>query len=198
MFTGIIEEIGNMHCVAKKDDVHHYRIHAAAAFIQDIQLGDSISVNGVCLTAHELEQDAFHVDVSIETQKCTAFGQTSEDRQVNLERAVTPTTRLGGHLVSGHIDGLGTVNERIDNENETKLWIQCPGELVKYIAIKGSICINGVSLTVNEVKGDLHSITIIPHTLENTTLNMIQAGDVLNIEVDLVARYLEKLINNKS
>jgi len=195
MFTGIIEEIGTMNCVAKKEDVHRYRIQASAQFINGIQLGDSISVNGICLTANDLSTESFHVDVSKETQKCTTFGESNTDEQVNLERAVTPSTRLGGHLVSGHIDGLGSINQRIDNANETIFWIKSPKELVKYIAVKGSICINGVSLTVNQIEDDLHCVTIIPHTLENTTLNSIKVEDSVNIEVDQVARYLEQLIS---
>lgn len=198
MFTGIIEEIGTIHSVADKADIHQYRIQASIEFISGLQLGDSISVNGICLTAHDIQQDSFYVDVSKETQQCTSFGEPIRNMQVNLERAVTPSTRLGGHLVSGHIDGLGTLAIREDNDNETVLWINSPGELVKYIAVKGSICLNGVSLTVNKIKDEMHCVTIIPHTLENTTLNSIQVGDLINIEVDLIARYLEQIIQSRS
>ena len=198
MFTGIIEEIGTINSTAITKDVHQYEIQVQAEFIRDIQLGDSIAVNGVCLTASQLNDDSFKVDVSKETQKCTSFGQPIRNNQVNLERAVTPSTRLGGHLVSGHVDGLGTLSKREDNANETVLWIRSPDELIKYIAVKGSICINGVSLTVNAIDGDQHCVTIIPHTLENTTLSSIQAGDSLNIEVDLIARYLEQMLNSRS
>jgi len=196
MFTGIIEEIGTIHNVANKRDIHQYRIQASVDFMNGVQLGDSVAVNGVCLTAYELEKDAFQVDVSSETQKCTNFGQVFRENQVNLERAVTPTTRLGGHFVSGHVDGLGTLLKRDDNTNETVFWISSPTGLAKYIATKGSICINGVSLTVNETKGDQHCLTIIPHTLENTTLKSLQVQDTVNIEVDLLARYLEQLSSN--
>ena len=198
MFTGIIEEIGTIHNVADKEDIHQYDIHASEEFINGIQLGDSIAVNGVCLTANSIQANTFSVDVSTETQKCSSFGQISERIQVNLERAVTPTTRLGGHLVSGHIDGLATLTKREDNENETVLWIKSPAELVKYIAAKGSVCINGVSLTVNQLKDDQHCVTIIPHTLEKTTLSSIKEGDLINLEVDLIARYLEQVLNCRS
>ena len=198
MFTGIIEEVGTIQSVGKKDDIHQYCIQTSADFMNSVKIGDSVSVNGVCLTAYELKNDSFQVDVSSETQKCTSFGQTifdqsNRENKVNLERAVTPTTRLGGHFVSGHVDGLGRLVKRDDNINETVLWVSCPAELVKYIATKGSICINGVSLTVNETNDDQHSLTIIPHTLQNTTLKSLQVQDLVNIEVDLIARYLEKL-----
>ncbi len=198
MFTGIIEEVGNIHSVANKQDIHQYQIQASNDFIQGVQQGDSIAVNGVCLTAYDVQADSFYVDVSQETQKCTSFGYISDNSQVNLERAVTPSTRLGGHFVSGHVDGLGALVQREDKENETILWIQAPENLSKYIAVKGSICINGVSLTVNKVKGDQCCITIIPHTLTNTTLNAIKVQDRVNIEVDLIARYLERIIQAKS
>ncbi|QMU60779.1 MAG: riboflavin synthase [Gammaproteobacteria bacterium] len=198
MFTGIIEEIGTIHSVAEKEDIHQYRIQVSSKFIDGVQLGDSIAVNGVCLTAYDIEQNSFYVDVSKETQQCTSFGRAIRNNQVNLERAVTPTTRLGGHFVSGHVDGLGVLSTREDNDNETILWISSPVELVKYIAVKGSVCINGVSLTVNKVKDEQLCVTIIPHTLKNTILNAIQTEDLLNIEVDLIARYLENIINNRS
>jgi riboflavin synthase len=193
MFTGIVEEIGTIHRIVEKDDIHQYRIQTSADFMNGVQLGDSISVNGTCLTAYELENGSFQVDVSSETQNCTSFGQIIRENQVNLERAVTPTTRLGGHFVSGHVDGLGTLVKRDDNTNESVFWISCPAALVKYIAAKGSICVNGVSLTVNETKENQHCLTIIPHTLQNTTLKFLQVQDKVNIEVDLIARYLEKL-----
>jgi len=193
MFTGIIEEIGTIHNFADKEDIHQYRIQVSTDFIKGVQLGDSVSVNGICLTAYNIQPDSFQVDVSKETQKCTSLGQPIRNNQVNLERAVTPSTRLGGHLVSGHVDGLGTLVKREDNENETILWICIPAELVKYTVVKGSICVNGASLTINQTKDDQLCVTIIPHTLKNTTLSSVQGHDVMNIEVDLIARYLEKL-----
>ncbi len=198
MFTGIVEEVGLIESVAEHKDVHQYLIRATTDFIKEVKLGDSIAVNGVCLTASDIQNDIFYVDISKETQKCTSFGASIRENKVNLERAVTPTTRLGGHLVSGHVDGMGTLVKREDNANETILWVSSPSELAKYIAVKGSICINGVSLTINEINNNQFCVTIIPHTLQNTTLNTIQEKDILNIEVDLVARYLEQIVNSKS
>lgn len=198
MFTGIIEEIGTIYNLADKEDIQQYRIEASKDFIKGVQYGDSVSVNGICLTTYNIQHDSFQVDVSKETQKCTSFGKPIKNNQVNLERAVTPSARLGGHLVSGHVDGLGTCVKREDNENETILWICVPIELVKYIVVKGSICVNGVSLTINQTKDDQLCVTIIPHTLKNTTLSLIQGHDVMNIEVDLIARYLEKLLSKYS
>lgn len=193
MFTGLIEEIGSLAIVAEKKDIRIYSIHANTEFVAGIEEGDSVSVNGVCLTAYKIEHDSFTVDVSEETQNCTNFGCTQNNTSVNLERAVMPATRLGGHLVSGHVDGQGRLLERKDNENETVLWVSTPHELAKYISKKGSICLNGVSLTVNEIQDDKHCLTIIPHTLKKTTLNELQVHDFINIEVDQIARYLEQL-----
>jgi riboflavin synthase len=198
MFTGIIEEVGNIRSVVDKVDIHQYQVSASSDFISGVKQGDSIAVNGVCLTAYDIHQDTFQVDVSKETQLCTSFGLAKKSDQVNLERAVTPTTRLGGHFVSGHVDGIGKLVKREDNANETILWLSSPIELVKYIAVKGSICINGVSLTVNAVKENQFCVTIIPHTLQNTTLSSIQEQTALNIEVDLIARYLENIIQSRS
>ena len=131
MFTGIIEEIGIIQNVADKGDIHQYRIQASVEFMKGVQLGDSIAVSGICLTAYNIQNDSFQVDVSKETQKCTSFGQPIRNNQVNLERAVTPSTRLGGHLVSGHVDGLGTLVKREDNDNETILWIRSPSRTCK-------------------------------------------------------------------
>ncbi len=193
MFTGIIEAIGRITLVDEKSDINIYVLHANSAFIADINEGDSVSVNGVCLTAYNIENDSFAVDVSKETQKCTTLGNVLNDSNVNLERAVTPSTRLGGHLVSGHVDGIGQLLERKDNDNETIFWVSTPKELAKYISKKGSICLNGVSLTVNEIRDNKHCLTIIPHTLKKTTLGELQINDNINIEVDQIARYLEQL-----
>jgi len=193
MFTGIIEEIGSLVLVAEKEDIHIYAIQASTIFVSEIKEGDSVAVNGVCLTAYNIQNDSFNVDVSTETQECSNLHGTENKTMVNLERAVTPSTRLGGHLVSGHVDGLGQLLERKDGANETILWVSTPKELAKYISKKGSICLNGVSLTVNEVHDDKHCLTIIPHTLKKTTLNELQVNDLLNIEVDQIARYLEQL-----
>jgi riboflavin synthase len=193
MFTGIVEEIGIIQKVTTKSDIHQFHIQTSEEFMKEVDIGDSIAVNGICLTAINLQYDSFQVDVSTETMNCTSFGIPSSNNQVNLERAVTPSTRLGGHMVSGHVDALGTLVKREDHENETIMWIKIPSELIKYIAVKGSICIHGVSLTVNKTLNDQFCVTIIPHTLKNTTLDTLNVEGVMNIEVDLVARYLEKL-----
>ena len=193
MFTGIIEEIGLIQYLSNKADIHQYKIKTSDKFITGVQQGDSIAVNGVCLTAYQIEESSFQVDVSEETQRCTHFGHAIGENYVNLERAVTPNTRMGGHFVSGHVDGMGTVSKRIDKENEAQFWFSVPKKLLKYIAIKGSICINGISLTINDTDDDQFCVTIIPHTLKNTTLKNVKTDDKVNIEVDLVARYLEQL-----
>ena len=193
MFTGIVEAMGRLHKTVTEQDVQRYQIQTSPDFTGEIKPGDSISVNGVCLTAYAIQEQSFMVDVSQETQRCATFGGLLRNNQVNLERAVTPATRLGGHFVNGHVDAVGTLNERIDNENESILWIRAPSDLTKYIAVKGSICIDGVSLTVNLIKEDQHCVTVIPHTLQNTTLHLLQPNDAVNIEVDLLARYLEQL-----
>ena len=193
MFTGIVEEVGTVHRIVEEGGAYQYHVRSSSSFADEVGTGDSIAVNGVCLTAREVREGSFIVDVSRETRRCTTFGDRLRGDHVNLERAVTPTTRLGGHLVNGHVDGLGKLTERSDDENETVLWIAVPPELTRYIAVKGSICIDGVSLTVNRIEGERHSVTIIPHTLQNTTLRSLKCGDAVNVEVDLIARYLERL-----
>lgn len=198
MFTGIIEEVGAIHQVIEEEGAYQYHVHSSASFTDGVRAGDSIAVNGVCLTACKVHEGSFIVDVSRETRQCSTFGGGLRNNHVNLERAVTPATRLGGHLVSGHVDGLGTLAERRDDESETVLWIAAPPDLSRYIAVKGSICIDGVSLTVNRIERYRHSVTLIPHTLESTTLRSLQRGDAVNIEVDLIARYLEQLTRSGS
>ncbi len=193
MFTGIIEEVGVISKIAEQQDINQYQIKTSESFAKDVKNGDSICTNGVCLTAYNVEKDSFIVDVSQETQQCTTFGGEIRNNEVNLEKSLTPTTRLGGHIVSGHVDGIGKVAERTDNENESIFWFAAPTELIKYIAVKGSVCIDGISLTVNKIKDDQHCVTIISHTLAHTTLNSLSNGDLVNIEVDLLARYLEQL-----
>lgn len=193
MFTGIVEEMGILQSVVEKRDIHQYQVQTSKIFLEHVVEGDSIAINGVCLTVYNIRSDTFEVDVSNETQRCTTFGFQGDSKSVNLERAVTPTTRLGGHFVSGHVDGLGELLSREDKENESIIWLSTPSNLKKYIATKGSICVNGVSLTVNEILDDRHCITFIPHTLKKTTLRSLKIGDKVNIEVDLLARYLEQL-----
>ena len=158
------------------------------------RVGDSIAVNGICLTAIELQRDGFRADVSGETLARTTLGEWRRGTTVNLEMALLPTTPLGGHLVSGHVDGVGLVVERRAAARSVLFRIEVPAGLAKYIAEKGSVCIDGVSLTVNAVRGAVFDLNLVPHTLRATTLDSLQPGRRVNIEVDLLARYLERLL----
>jgi riboflavin synthase len=197
MFTGIIEAVGQVtQLEARGGDV---RIGVATGKLdrRDVRLGDSIAVNGVCLTVVDLLREGFVADVSSETLARTTVGQWRVGDRVNLEKALTPTTRLGGHLVSGHVDGIGQVLNRHVDARSVRIRIEAPAELARYIAKKGSICVDGVSLTVNEVIGAAFDLNIVPHTLVETVVDDYQPGRAVNIEVDLIARYLERLLLGK-
>lgn len=194
MFTGIIQSVGEIAAIEKKGDDVRLRVLTRQLDLADVQLGDSIAVNGVCLTAVELPGDGFWADVSGETLSCTTFKALTVGTKVNLEKALTPTTRLGGHLVSGHVDGIGKIVERYDDGRSVRFHIQAPNEMAKYIAEKGSVCVDGISLTVNAVKGAVFELNIVPHTLQETTMAQFKVGTEVNLEVDLIARYLERLI----
>ncbi|TBV09250.1 riboflavin synthase [Stutzerimonas kirkiae] len=194
MFTGIIEAVGTIAAlVPRGGDV---RVHVATGKLDlgDVKLGDSIAVNGVCLTAVELPGNGFWADVSRETLARSAFVDLRSGSRVNLEKALTPTTRLGGHLVSGHVDGVGEVVSREDNARAVQFVIRAPRELARYIALKGSITVDGTSLTVNAVDGAEFSLTIVPHTLAETVMAEYRPGRRVNLEVDLLARYIERLL----
>jgi len=194
MFTGIIEAIGTIRALSPKGgDVRVY-VETGKLDLGDVKLGDSIAVNGVCLTAVELPGNGFWADVSRETLACSAFIDLKIGSKVNLEKALTPTSRLGGHLVSGHVDGVGEVISRADNARAVQFKIRAPRELAKYIALKGSITVDGTSLTVNGVNGAEFELTIVPHTLGETVMADYHAGRQVNLEVDLLARYLERLL----
>ncbi len=194
MFTGIIEAIGEIVDLQPSDGDLRLRIRSGKLDLSDVQLGDSIAVNGVCLTAVELPGDGFWADVSGETLANTCVGQWQQGQRVNLEKALTPTTRLGGHLVSGHVDGIGTVSRRWQDARSIRFEIQVADGLARYIAHKGSVCVDGTSLTVNAVQGARFELNIVPHTLQETIMDTYQAGTQVNIEVDLLARYLERLV----
>jgi riboflavin synthase len=194
MFTGIIEGMGSVSRYEKKARDVRLTIQTNAFDCTKIQLGDSIAVNGVCLTAVEIGTEYFVADVSVETLSCTTFSGLEEGSSVNLDQALTLATRLGGHLVSGHIDGVGIIKDRSEVGESTRFQIEAPRELCKYIAAKGSICIEGISLTVNAIEGQLFEVNIVPHTMTKTTLKNCQQGSHINLEVDLVARYLERLV----
>ena len=194
MFTGIVEAVGTLVSLEPRAGDGRAIIHAGAMSLEDVAIGDSIAVSGVCLTAVELRGSAFAADVSGETLERTAFGRLRAGAPVNLEKALTPGGRLGGHLVTGHIDGLGEVVSRAPAARSVQFSLQTPDRLARYIAEKGSICVDGVSLTVNAVQGSRFDLNIVPHTLERTTLGSLAPGDLVNLEVDIVARYLERLL----
>ena len=194
MFTGIIEAIGTIRALSPKGgDVRVY-VETGKLDLADVKLGDSIAVNGVCLTAVELPGDGFWADVSRETLARTAFIDLKAGSKVNLEKALTPSSRLGGHLVSGHVDGVGEILKREDNARAIQFTVCAPRELAKYIALKGSITVDGTSLTVNAVNGAEFELTIVPHTLVETIMADYRPGRQVNLEVDLLARYLERLL----
>jgi riboflavin synthase len=194
MFTGIIEAVGHLRRIDRKGDDIRLTVASGKLDLSDVRLGDSIATNGVCLTVVECLADGYVADVSAETVKLTGFGEYRPGQAVNLEKAVTPTTRLGGHLVSGHVDGRAAVVSRSQLGKAIEFWLEAPAELARYIAHKGSITIDGVSLTVNEVDGSRFRLTIVPHTAGETTLIDLAVGDKVNLEVDQIARYLERLM----
>ncbi|WP_394129571.1 riboflavin synthase [Shewanella maritima] len=195
MFTGIIEALGEITKLQRQADDIRLTVNSGKLDLSDVKLGDSIATNGVCLTVVECLATGYVADVSAETVALTCFANYQVGQSVNLEKAVTANTRLGGHMVSGHVDGIATIDERVMRGQAIEFWLSAPQSLARYIAHKGSITIDGVSLTVNEVKGAQFRLTIVPHTAAETTLVNMQAGDKVNIEVDLIARYLERLVD---
>lgn len=196
MFTGIIEAVGAVKRIEPMGGDLRFVIDGGNLDMSDVRLGDSIAVNGVCLTVIEFDQESFSVDVSNETISLTSLKGLKAGSAVNLEKAMLPTTRMGGHLVSGHVDGLGTVVNKSEDARSIRLEIEVPSELKKYIAVKGSICIDGTSLTVNSVDNRIVGLNIVPHTQERTVIQHYAKGTKVNLEVDLVARYLETLLLN--
>ena len=198
MFTGIILAIGSIAAIERRAGDCRIKINTGKLSMADVALGDSIAVNGVCLTAVELGTHYFCADVSNETLNKTLINTLVVGAPVNLELALTPTTRMGGHIVSGHVDGVGEIVERKADGRSFRFKIKAPDSLAKYIAQKGSICINGISLTVNEVSGATFSINIVPHTLAETTLGTATTGTFVNLEVDRLARYMERLMQGEA
>jgi len=194
MFTGIIQARGRILGQDRRGGDVGLRVGTGKLALENVGLGDSIAVNGVCLTVVELGSREFAADVSTETLSLTTLGRLKSGDSVNLETALTLSTPLGGHLVSGHVDGVGEVLVRTEDARSVRLWIQAPGELARYIAPKGSICVDGTSLTINSVDGSRFGLTIVPHTLQETIVGDYRAGTGVNLEVDLIARYLERLI----
>lgn len=198
MFTGIIEAIGQVKSLKEIRSEWRLELDCGALDMADVKMGDSIAVSGCCLTVIEFDEGGFSADVSNETLRCTALGSLKKGSRVNLEKAMQATDRFGGHIVSGHVDGVGTLKESVKEGQSIKLSFQVPAAISKYIAAKGSICIDGTSLTVNEVQGDMFSINVIPHTQTETIIGEYEIGRNVNLEVDLVARYLERLLSADS
>ena len=195
MFTGIIEALGRIEKVVRQTHDLSLVINVGDLSLDDVKLGDSIAVNGVCLTVVKLQQNAFEADVSIESLANTNIGNFKVGTQVNLEKALTLSTRMGGHMVSGHVDGVGRVARIAKDGRSTRYEIDAPADLHKYIAAKGSITVDGVSLTVTVLRPEGFCLNIVPHTSGNTIIPEYSVGTALHIEVDVIARYTERLLS---
>lgn len=194
MFTGIIQAIGKVENIEEREGDVRLRVALGAMSDREFAVGESIAVNGVCLTAVEPANKFLVADVSRETLMHTTLGDLENGSAVNLEPALSVSDRLGGHIVSGHVDGVGKLIEKKQDARSWRFVFEAPRELARYIARKGSITIDGISLTVNGVQGARFDVNIVPHTLEMTNLGMCEIGDRVNLEVDVVARYLERLL----
>jgi riboflavin synthase len=197
MFTGIIQSVGKIAALDTRGGDASVRISCGKLDMSEVNTGDSIAVSGVCLTVVEHSAAGFTADVSGETLSRTTLGRLRTGDAVNLEKALTLSTPLGGHLVSGHVDGVGVVVNRREVARSVQFRIRAPETLAKYIAEKGSVCVDGVSLTVNAIHGAEFEVNIVPHTLAETTLGTIKEDSEVNLEVDVVARYLERLMLGK-
>lgn len=193
MFTGIIEAVGTVKTIEPRNGDLRLGIQTGKLDLSDVKIGDSICTSGCCLTVVDLPGDGYVADVSLESLKLTTIGDWHEGTQVNLEKSLTPMTRMGGHMVSGHVDDTAEVLSRESSARAELFWFRAPSGLARYIAHKGSISVDGISLTVNEVRGAEFCLTIVPHTLQETVMSNYQAGTRVNLEVDLIARYLERL-----
>ena len=194
MFTGIIEGVGRLARREARGGDARLRIEAGTLPFDNVRLGESIAVNGTCLTVVAFDADGFEADASTETLALTTLGALPAGAAVNLERAMRPDDRLGGHLVSGHVDGVGTVDSITDDARAQRWRFGAPPEVLRYVAKKGSICVDGVSLTVNEVDATGFEVALVPHTVTHTAFAATAVGDAVNLEVDLVARYVERLL----
>lgn len=192
MFTGLIEAVGVIE--SREEILGGVRFSVFSPFVNELQLGESVAVQGVCLTVIEILEHAFVADVISETLRCTNFGAFEIGRRVNLERALRASDRFGGHIVQGHVDDVGQVEGIDATDKNYQIWIKPPPSLLKYIPYKGSITIDGVSLTVSEVRDTTFAVSLIPHTLTHTTIGDLRVGHAVHLEVDLIARYLEKLL----
>ena len=194
MFTGIIEAVGKISALTPKGVDVSVTVDSGSLDLSDVKLGDSIATNGVCLTVVKLTGKGYVADLSLETLHRTAFANYKAGQVVKLEKAMLATTRFGGHMVSGHIDAVAEVIERQHIGRAIEFWIKVPPQLAKYISEKGSVAVDGISLTVNAVRGDEFKLTIVPHTAAETTMADFKVGRKINLEVDVIARYLERLM----
>ncbi len=193
MFTGLVADKAKVISISRGSESAVIQIESV--LVSEIKVGDSVSINGTCLTAIELSSNTFKADVMIQTLKVTSLGKLSEGDFINLELATSADSRLGGHIVQGHVDGIGSVIENSPGEKWNKFVVRVPKNLSKYIVNQGSIAIDGVSLTVGEISDDLLTLWLIPETLERTNLAQKSSGDIVNIEVDVIAKYVERLMN---
>ena len=194
MFTGIIEAVGTVTAIKHHAKDVTISVDSGDLDLSDVKLGDSIAHNGVCLTVTKLSEQGFDVDLSHETLKRSGFAQIKTGFAVNLEKAMQMNARFGGHIVSGHVDGVGEISTITQLGNAVEYWVKAPAQLAKYIAEKGSITVDGISLTTNEIDGAAFKLTIIPHTIAQTIMANYVVGTQVNLEVDVIARYLERLL----
>lgn len=194
MFTGIVQAVGEIAALEPRGGDTRLRVRTGKLPLDDVGLGDSISTNGACLTVVDLPGDGYWADVSVETMNFTTLGHLAVGSPVNLEKALTPMTRLGGHIVSGHVDGVGEVLSLYEEGRSWRIVLRAPDDLARYIARKGSICVDGTSLTINGVNGAEFDLNIIPQTMAETVFGTYAAGSRVNLEVDVIARYLERLV----
>lgn len=196
MYTGIIEAVGTLSRIERRGGGAAVTVLTPPEFAvtKRVHLGDSVAANGVCLTAAAMFDGGFHADVSAETMNLTCFKYYSAGESLNLELPCTPATHLGGHIVQGHVDGIGKVLSASSLSEAVNVWVEAPHELLRYIACKGSIAVDGMSLTVNELDGAAFRLTVIPHTQQVTNCHSFKAGRLVNLEVDVLARYLERLL----
>lgn len=195
MFTGIVEAVGTLTAITPKGEDITISVNAGKLDMSDVKLGDSIATNGVCLTVVAFDSHSYSADLSLETLKKSGFADYKVGDKVNLEKAMLPTTRFGGHIVSGHVDGVGEIVERNQVGRAIEFWVDMPAELSKYVAEKGSMTVDGISLTVNDLRKNAFKLTIVPHTTQETTIDHFQVGRKVNLEVDVLARYLERLLH---
>lgn len=197
MFTGIIQAIGKINIEEESEQGAVFKFISVDFDFSDSFVGDSIATNGVCLTAIEIGDDYFKADISQETLNCSTFRNIRNYEEVNLEKSLRINQGIDGHMVSGHVDGVAKVVEKVKQGDSIRYKFKVPQSLVKYIARKGSVCLNGVSLTVNDIDGDVFDINVVPHTMNVTTLSQLNVSDSINVEVDIIARHLEQLLSSR-